>query len=48
MLFKWAYGGKLNKLNAGYTSDKAAPFWDKLVFGKVLTSRTPLRLASAL
>jgi long-chain acyl-CoA synthetase len=35
LLFKWAYGGKLNKLKAGFPSAKAAPFWDKLVFGKV-------------
>lgn len=35
MLFNWAYKGKLNKIKAGHTSAKAAPFWDKLVFGKV-------------
>jgi long-chain acyl-CoA synthetase len=34
-LFKWAYGGKLSKLKAGYPSAKAAPFWDKIVFSKV-------------
>ena len=34
MLFNWAYKGKLNKIQAGYNSAEAAPFWDKLVFGK--------------
>lgn len=34
-LFKWAHSAKLAKLKAGFPSDKAAPFWDKLVFSKV-------------
>lgn len=39
-LFKWAHSAKLAKLNAGFSSEKAAPFWDKLVFSKVCTSGT--------
>lgn len=35
VLFKWAFSGKLNRLKAGFSSDEAAPFWDKLVFSKV-------------
>jgi long-chain acyl-CoA synthetase len=35
LLFKWGFSGKLARLNAGFSSDAAAPFWDKLVFSKV-------------
>jgi long-chain acyl-CoA synthetase len=35
LLFKWGFNGKLARLNAGFSSDTAAPFWDKLVFSKV-------------
>ena len=35
LLFKWGFNGKLARLNAGFPSAAAAPFWDKLVFSKV-------------
>jgi len=35
MLFHWGYNRKLHALEAGHTYDKAAPFFDKLVFSKV-------------
>lgn len=34
-LFHWGYRRKLHALEAGYAFDKAAPFFDKLVFSKV-------------
>lgn len=34
-LFNWGYSRKLHALNAGHSYDKAAPFFDKLVFSKV-------------
>ena len=34
-LFHWGYKRKLHALEAGYSYDKAAPFFDKLVFSKV-------------
>ena len=37
-LFGWAYKAKLNRLKAGFASDKAAPFWDKLAFNKARRS----------
>ena len=34
-LFHWGYRRKLHALNAGHAFDKAAPFFDKLVFSKI-------------
>lgn len=45
-LFKWAHNAKLAKLNAGFSSEKAAPFWDKLVFSKVRMSHTAASMLS--
>lgn len=39
LLFKWGFNGKLARLNAGFSSAAAAPFWDKLVFSKVCDLR---------
>ena len=35
LMFKWGFKGKQARLNAGFPSSTAAPFWDKLVFSKV-------------
>lgn len=34
-LFNWGYNRKLHALNEGHSFDKAAPFFDKVVFSKV-------------
>ena len=34
-LYNWGYARKLHALNAGLPHDKAAPFFDKLVFSKI-------------
>jgi long-chain acyl-CoA synthetase len=34
-LFHWGYNRKLHALNAGHAYDRAAPFFDRLVFSKI-------------
>jgi len=34
-LFNWGFNRKLHALNAGHAYDKAAPFFDRLVFSKI-------------
>jgi long-subunit acyl-CoA synthetase (AMP-forming) len=35
LLANWAYRAKLQRLQSGWSSSKAAPVWDKIVFKKV-------------
>lgn len=34
-LFNWAYGSKVKRMKSGVPQNRAAPFWDWLVFGKM-------------